>query len=213
MMNEAQKRAWSALGLGPLWLPRGTPEEPPGTAQAPDTPGTPASGLVAAEGDRGTAHAGDGRSQRVFCVPDETGGWLFVGEAVPESGAESAVPAPAGRLLERMLAALDLAASADAFVVDFAATGDRRQRLTERIERRTPRVIVALGAFAAHVLLGTDGALPALRGRVHACRLGAHEVPLVVTWHPAELLRAPLEKAGAWADLCRARAALEAAED
>ena len=69
-----------------------------------------------------------------------------------------------------------------------------------------PRVILAMGRFAVQSLLGSDEALGKLRGRLHQW----HGVPLVVTYHPAYLLRQPAEKARAWDDLCLAASCLGA---
>ena len=64
-----------------------------------------------------------------------------------------------------------------------------------------PKLIVALGRFAAQTLLDTDASISSLRGRVHRF----HGVPAIVTYHPAYLLRTLPDKAKAWADLCLAR--------
>ena len=64
-----------------------------------------------------------------------------------------------------------------------------------------PKIIIAMGRFAVHSLLNTDEAIGKLRGRRHAY-MG---VPLVVTYHPAYLLRNLPDKAKAWADLCLAK--------
>jgi DNA polymerase len=63
-----------------------------------------------------------------------------------------------------------------------------------------PKLIVALGKVASNALLGKDATLASLRGEVHNYR----GIPMVVTYHPAYLLRSPSEKAKAWQDLCLA---------
>ena len=68
-----------------------------------------------------------------------------------------------------------------------------------------PKVVVALGAFAIHTLLGTDRAISRLRGRVYEYR-GAKLVP---TFHPAFLLRSPDRKRDVWEDMKKVRALLE----
>ena len=68
-----------------------------------------------------------------------------------------------------------------------------------------PKLILAMGRFAVQALLETDASIASLRGRLHQFR----GVPLVVTYHPAYLLRQPTEKARAWADLCLAAEALD----
>ncbi|OYZ25113.1 MAG: uracil-DNA glycosylase, partial [Hydrogenophilales bacterium 16-64-40] len=76
-----------------------------------------------------------------------------------------------------------------------------RPYLLAQIELIQPRLILALGRFAAQTLLETDETIGHLRGRVHALR----KVPVVVTYHPAYLLRNLPDKARAWEDLCLAR--------
>jgi DNA polymerase len=72
--------------------------------------------------------------------------------------------------------------------------------LQRQIELIQPRVIVALGKVASNALLGRDATLASLRGKLHDYR----GTPLIVTYHPAYLLRSPSEKAKAWQDLCMA---------
>ena len=72
--------------------------------------------------------------------------------------------------------------------------------LVRQIELVQPRVILAMGRFAVQALLRTDEPIGRLRGRVHRYQ----GVPLIVTYHPAYLLRNPLDKAKAWDDLCLA---------
>ena len=70
--------------------------------------------------------------------------------------------------------------------------------LARQIALMRPRLIVALGKVAAVNLLGRDASIASLRGKVHDCR----GIPLVVTYHPAYLLRTLPDKAKAWIDLC-----------
>jgi uracil-DNA glycosylase family 4 len=78
-----------------------------------------------------------------------------------------------------------------------------RGYLERQIELVSPSIVVAVGRVAAQNLLATDTPLARLRGKVHA--LGARGWPLVVTYHPAYLLRSPGEKRKAWQDLVFAR--------
>lgn len=78
--------------------------------------------------------------------------------------------------------------------------------LQQQIELLQPRRILALGRLAAQALLGVDGDVDALRGRVHHLTTqSGGQIPLVVTWHPASLLVHPQHKAQAWEDLTLAR--------
>jgi DNA polymerase len=80
-----------------------------------------------------------------------------------------------------------------------------RPYLLAQIELIQPKLILALGRFAAQSLLDTDASVEHLRGRVHPFQ----SVPLVVTYHPAYLLRKPTDKARAWEDLCFARRTMQ----
>lgn len=192
-MNESQRRAFSALGIGPLWRARSV---------CPRT---------LAEGEQREAPIADVSSAPdaggLSVLPDESGRWLFVGDALVRPGGYDDATAPRAdpmRLLDRMLAALGLRAADEALPFE-------PRVLAMRTAVREPVVVVALGEGAARLLLGTDAPLASLRGSVHQARVGARTLPLVVSWHPARLLEAPQHKAGAWADLCLARAAFEAA--
>jgi DNA polymerase len=81
--------------------------------------------------------------------------------------------------------------------------------LFRQIDTIRPRVVVALGTFAAHTLLGSDAPISRLRGRVHSFRGG---IKLIPTFHPAFLLRSPDRKREVWEDMKQVRALL-AAED
>jgi uracil-DNA glycosylase len=75
-----------------------------------------------------------------------------------------------------------------------------------QIELVRPRLILAMGRFAAQRLLGTEEAIGRLRGQVHRWSLpDGSSLPVIVTYHPAYLLRNPADKARSWADLCLAR--------
>jgi DNA polymerase len=78
-----------------------------------------------------------------------------------------------------------------------------RSYLERQIELINPRIILAVGRIAAQQLLATDAPVGRMRGKVH--RLG--DVPLIVTYHPAYLLRSPTQKRKSWDDLCLAMAA------
>ena len=82
--------------------------------------------------------------------------------------------------------------------------------LKRQIALLQPRLIVLLGKAAVSSVLGEDGALASLRGKTLAYRDGDREIPVVVTYHPAYLLRNLPDKAKAWEDLCRARSLMKA---
>jgi DNA polymerase len=162
------------------------------------------------------------RKQAVFGVGAESAAWLFVGEGPGADEDEQGEPfvGQAGKLLDSMLAATGLKRGREVYianVVKCRPPGNRTPTLDEaracaafldrQIELIKPKIIVALGKTAATRLLGTEASLASLRRRVHRYR----DTPVVVTYHPAYLLRSLPEKAKAWEDLVFARRALAAA--
>jgi DNA polymerase len=144
--------------------------------------------------------------------------WLVVTD--PPDEADDAAGAPfageAGRLLDRMLLAAGQSRAGDApsaFVTPIVKCRPPRGRapqpaefdaceavLARQAELLQPRLVLAMGPQAARRLTGLAEPLGRLRGRVHLWR----DLPVVVTYHPAYLLRSPADKAGAWDDLCLA---------
>ena len=160
------------------------------------------------------------RTQTVFGVGDRRASWLFVGEAPGADEDRQGEPfvGRAGQLLNAMLFALGLKREEVyiANVLKCRPPGNRDPQpdevehcepfLIQQIGLIRPRLIVALGRHAAHSLLKTEAPLSKLRGQ----RLNYQGTPLVVTYHPAYLLRSPADKARAWDDLCLARRIAEA---
>jgi len=156
-----------------------------------------------------------GCTQTVFGVGDENADWLFVGEG---PGADEDVKGEpfvgqAGKLLDNMLLAIKLKRGSNVYIANIVKCrppGNRTPQADEvsqclpylqrQIELIQPKLIVALGKVASNALLGRDATLASLRGKLHDYR----GTPLVVTYHPAYLLRSPAEKAKAWRDLCLA---------
>lgn len=156
------------------------------------------------------------RQRSVPGVGDAAAEWLFVGEApgAEEDARGEPFVGQAGRLLDNMLAALGMTRNRNVYIANVlkcrppdnrtpeTAEADAcRPYLERQIALLQPKIIVALGKSAAALLLGGEASIASLRGRVHAYR----GVPLVVTYHPAYLLRAPTDKGKAWADLLLAR--------
>jgi uracil-DNA glycosylase family 4 len=150
--------------------------------------------------------------QTVFGVGDERASWMLVGEAPGADEDRMGEPfvGQAGRLLDNMLAALGLARGTDVYIANVLKCrppGNRNPQpdevaqcspyLLRQIGLIQPKLIVAMGRFAAQTLLNTDASIASLRGRVHRYA----GVPLVVTYHPAYLLRNLPDKAKAWSDL------------
>jgi DNA polymerase len=159
------------------------------------------------------------RNQTVFGTGNRQAQWLFVGEAPGADEDRQGEPfvGRAGQLLNAMLHALGLTREAVyiANVLKCRPPENRDPRpeeagqcepyLVRQIQLIRPRVIVALGRHAAHSLLKSDASLASLRGRAHQY----HGIPLVVTYHPAYLLRTPGDKRKAWQDLRLAHSILQ----
>ena len=168
----------------------------------------------------------EGRRTTVFGAGHPRAHWMIVGEAPGEQEDLCGEPfvGPAGQLLDQMLAALGLGraegpAATQVFITNTLKCRPPANRnpspeelaqcqpfLERQIALVQPRIILAMGRFAALALLGGDAPLGRLRGQVHS----AHSLPVVVTYHPAYLLRQPVEKAKAWEDLCLAASVIEA---
>ena len=179
------------------------------------------------------------RRQTVFGVGHARAHCMVVGEAPGETEDERGEPfvGESGQLLDRMLRAIglsrlpadqaepaDQATAADparqVYIANALKCRPPRNRnptpqelatcqpyLERQVALVQPRLIIAMGRFAVQSLLGSDQPIGKLRGQVHQWR----GVPLVVTYHPAYLLRQPAEKARAWDDLCLAAACLDSA--
>ena len=156
-----------------------------------------------------------GRHQAVLGVGDEGAEWLFVGEGPGAEEDQRGEPfvGQAGKLLDAMLAAIGLQRGQNVYianVVKCRPPGNRTPApeeaaacgpyLARQIALVRPKLIVALGKVAAQHLLGREATIASLRG--HAHRVG--DIPLLVTYHPAYLLRNLTDKARAWEDLCLA---------
>lgn len=168
----------------------------------------------------------EGRNRTVFGVGPQEARWLVIGEGPGAEEDASGEPfvGQAGRLLDAMLAAIGLDRQRNVFianVVKCRPPGNRNPLpeeiacclpfLRRQVELLAPQFVLLLGRVAAHAMLGTEASVGSLRGQVHRLRVGALDVPAVVTWHPSYLLRRPEEKALAWADLCLAQEHFEAA--
>ncbi len=163
------------------------------------------------------------RTQTVFGVGSRTAHWMIVGEApgAEEDARGEPFVGQAGRLLDNMLAAIGRSRQVDANQSVFIANvlkcrppGNRNPQpeevaacepfLLRQIELIRPQLVLVMGRFAAQSVLHTDAPISALRGRLHRLRVAERDVPAIVTYHPAYLLRNLADKAKAWADLCLA---------
>lgn len=157
------------------------------------------------------------RKQAVLGVGDLQPDWLFVGEGPGAEEDERGEPfvGQAGKLLDNMLAAIGLKRDRKVYIANAVKCRPPNNRtpepqetatcfpyLARQIELLQPKLIVALGRPAAQTLLDAEIKIAAARGRTFEYR----GIPLVITYHPAYLLRNLPDKAKAWEDLCYARA-------
>jgi uracil-DNA glycosylase family 4 len=235
MSQDRQKRALlNEMGLGPQWVLRQPAAAPASETVEPE----PAAAVVAtgqSDVDRIT-QIGDmtwealkpavaecracglcqGRKQAVLGVGDAQADWLFIGEGPGAEEDERGEPfvGAAGKLLDAMLAAIDLKRGSDVYIANAVKcrppenrtpTADEiatcRPYLQRQIDLLQPRLIVVLGGAAAQAMLGSEIKVGAMRGKL----LEYRGVPLIVTYHPAYLLRTPTDKSKVWEDLVFAR--------
>ncbi len=164
------------------------------------------------------------RTQTVFGVGDKNARWMFIGEApgADEDRLGEPFVGKAGQLLTAMIGALRLTRS-QVYIANILKCRPPRNRdpaaeeveccepyLQKQLEFIRPKVIVALGRIAAQNLLKRDERIGAMRGR--RFYYGESEIPVVVTYHPAYLLRTPRDKRKVWQDLCLAESILREAE-
>jgi DNA polymerase len=153
------------------------------------------------------------RTQTVFGVGNRRAQWMIIGEAPGAEEDRQGEPfvGRAGQLLNEMLWALGLARE-EVYIANVLKCRPPNNRdpspfevaccepyLKQQVALIKPSIILAVGRIAAQNLLKTDTRIGALRGRIH--RYADTGIPLVVTYHPAYLLRSPLEKRKAWEDL------------
>ena len=164
------------------------------------------------------------RKQAVLGVGDVNADWLFVGEGPGAEEDQRGEPfvGQAGKLLDSMLAAIGLKRGEDVYIANAVKCRPPENRtpapeeaaackpyLERQIELIQPKLIVALGRPAAQTLLQAEVKIGAARGKLHDYR----GIPLIVTYHPAYLLRTLQDKAKAWEDLCFMRRTMQARKE
>ena len=234
MHPERRRRYLEAIGVD-LWVSRrsGPPVDPavPGSDLAPPTRqvsgGEPLEDSAAAarwealrrevrECTRCPLHAT--RTQGVLGVGPKRADWLVIGEAPGAEEDRRGEPfvGAAGQLLDAMLRAIGLDRKSNVYIANVLKSRPPNNRdprpeeveaclpyLLRQIALLQPKIMLAVGRIAAQNLLATDAPLGRLRGKVH--HFGELHTPLVVTYHPAYLLRTPADKRKAWEDLKFAR--------
>jgi len=232
-MNIRRERLLKEMGLAPIWRLRMGNEQDDAAPreQAAEPEARPPQGreakiarmdwneLKQAVADCRACRLCEQRKQAVLGVGDIRPDWLLVGEGPGAEEDEKGEPfvGQAGRLLDNMLAAIGLKRGRKVYIanaVKCRPPGNRTPEAEEmatcfpflqrQIELLAPKLIVALGRPAAQTLLKSEVKIAAARGRLFDCQ-GA---PLVVTYHPAYLLRNLPDKAKAWEDMCFARSTM-----
>ncbi len=226
-MDDAQRLQYlQAMGID-VWVPRdAVAEQPPVAQQQPDVPGA-APAEQQPEDVEAVQQAwrqleqevagcqlcplAETRTQTVFGTGNRNADWMLIGEAPGQSEDQQGKPfvGKAGLLLTEMLRALGLSRE-EVFIANILKCRPPNNRdpraeevaacqpyLQRQIALIRPKIILAVGRIAAQQLLKTDTPLGRLRGTVHYL----DKIPVVVVYHPAYLLRSPLEKRKAWNDL------------
>ena len=228
-MNErlvdADRRAYlDALGVD-VWLERQAQQEDASTAHEERHDVAPADWDTlrarVAGCERCALHKT--RTQTVFGVGSTDADWMIIGEAPGAEEDRRGEPfvGRAGKLLDEILRAVGLDRDT-VFIANILKcrppnnrdpsadeAAECREHLERQIELVSPKLLLAVGRIAAQQLLQSDAPVGRMRGSVH--HFARFDIPLVVTYHPAYLLRSPVQKRKVWQDLCLARTAIQAA--
>lgn len=225
MSSESRRRAYlEALQIDVYALRGAEPvdviDAVPGDADAPPADWDALRDAVA-HCRRCTLH--ETRTQTVFGVGNPAADWMIVGEAPGQEEDRRGEPfvGRAGKLLDEMLLSLELDRGS-VFIANILKcrppnnrdpqadeAASCRSYLERQIDFVAPKVIIAVGRIAAQHLLNTDEPIGRMRGKRHM--LEDRQLPVVVTYHPAYLLRSPTQKRKVWQDLLMARQMMDEA--
>lgn len=215
---EHQRRAYlQAMGID-VWVPRDAAE--PGAPEVITSESVAAAGLDWEELRQCVAECtrcelSTSRTKTVFGVGNQSADWMVIGEAPGAEEDRRGEPfvGRAGKMLDEMLRAIGQSRDS-VFVANIlkcrppnnrdpkpAEAAECREYLERQIALVQPKIILAVGKIAAQNLTGCDDPVGRMRGRPHEL----NGIPLVVTYHPAYLLRSPSQKRKSWSDLCLAR--------
>jgi DNA polymerase len=223
---EQQRRAYlQAMGID-VWVPRDADDPEAGesrtesdvtagsAATAGSTPASDWDGLRACVAGCTRCALSQSRTNTVFGVGNPDADWMIIGEAPGAEEDRRGEPfvGRAGKLLDQMLIAIGQSRD-NVFIANILKcrppdnrdpkpdeAAACREYLEQQLALVQPKIILAVGKIAAQNLLGSDDPVGRMRGRDHEF----NGIPLVVTYHPAYLLRSPAQKRKSWADLCRA---------
>jgi len=223
MSAEARRRAYlEALEID-VWTPRGedTADDIDATEVVAQAATADWEGLRQQVATCTLCSLHKSRTQTVFGIGNQSADWMIVGEAPGAEEDRRGEPfvGRAGKLLDEMLRAVGLQRDA-VFIANILKCRPPNNRdplaeeasscrayLERQIELASPKMILAVGRVAAQHLLGSDAPVGRMRGQKHYLNDG--QLPVVVTYHPAYLLRSPTEKRKVWQDLCMARNMME----
>jgi uracil-DNA glycosylase family 4 len=218
-MTNQRTEYLARMGI-PVWVERadGPVEEPVSdSVTEPDIAGLDWAGLQACVSSCVRCELSRTRTQTVFGVGNRNADLFVIGEAPGQEEDRQGEPfvGRAGQLLNAMLAAIGLQRES-VYIANILKCRPPNNRdpspkeatsctpfLDRQLELVAPKVVLAVGRIAAQWLLQSDASVGRLRGRV--AKLPGKEIPLVVSYHPAYLLRSPAAKAKAWQDLCLVR--------
>ena len=230
-MDARRTRLWQAMGLGPVYRLRRVSTAVPVEVTVTQPVIDRASIIARLEWRElrqevtscRACSLCETRTQTVFGVGNIRADWMLIGEApgAEEDARGEPFVGQAGRLLDNMLASIGMSRDGEtpksvyiANVLKCRPPGNRNPQpeevakcepfLLRQIELVSPALIVVMGRFAAQSLLGTDASIANLRGKSHRIHVAGRQIPVVVTYHPAYLLRNLIDKEKSWADLCLA---------
>lgn len=210
--DPSEARAWYLKQIGVVTPLPEISDNRSVKASSSVSSGTSLDGLAREAASCTACELAEGRTQVVFGVGNPHADLVFIGEAPGRDEDFRGEPfvGRAGKLLDKMLAALELTRG-DVYIMNVVKCrppGNRDPRPEEvracqrwfdsQLQAISPKLICLLGRVAAQNVLETDAPLAAMRGRWHA----HHGIPARVTYHPAYLLRSPQQKQRSWNDLC-----------
>lgn len=218
-MSPSKNKAelFSAMGLGPVWeLKNASPSESLFIEDQPNNQARSLDSLRETVANCRACGLCEGRKQTVFADGVPHSPLMIVGEApgADEDAAGLPFVGRAGQLLDRMLSAVDYSRTSNTYIANVLKChppGNRDPHvgeiekcslhLVQQIALNQPKTLLLVGRFAIQTLLNTKKPVGELRGQVHRVNIGSLDIPTVVTYHPAYLLRRPEEKSKVWDDL------------
>lgn len=215
--TEQRRRAYlQAMGID-VWLPRDAEEAAapePATVDGADAENMGWDELQKCVAQCTRCELSASRTRTVFGVGNQSADWMIIGEAPGAEEDRRGEPfvGRAGKMLDEMLRAIGQSRNS-VFIANIlkcrpphnrdpkpAEASECRSYLERQIALVQPKIILAVGKIAAQNLLGSDDPVGRMRGRAH----DLNGIPMVVTYHPAHLLRSPSQKRKSWSDLCLA---------